>query len=337
MLMTKREKILLIAFACALCFSGAAALATRFHSAPPAPSPAALPAPPPPAASVHDPNPAPSDEEWSNMISSLNVAAAKARFEVGIYIKDLKTGRDWTLRPDEAFPAASLIKVPIMVGVFEKIREGEIGLDTKYRLHRSEKRGGSGLLRLFRSGARFSVRELLVRMITESDNTATMMFVSNLGGDYFHSQFAKMGLVRTNFVPEGLSLLTTVRNDNYTTPREMAYLMEKIYRGEMVDRVSSEIMLDILAHNKTRSRFAKALPFGWELAHKTGLLRKACHDAGIVFAPRGAYVLAVLTGSVPNYRVAKNFIAKAAKITYRCYGADDRMFAQARSRQRGFF
>jgi len=66
----------------------------------------------------------------------------------------------------------------------------------------------------------------------------------------------------------------------------------------------------------------KGLPLGWEIGHKTGLLRKNCHDVGIVFSPRGDYVIAVLTGEAPNYTEAKNFISRVAKLTYKYYKID---------------
>ena len=105
----------------------------------------------------------------------------------------------------------------------------------------------------------------------------------------------------------------------YTPAREMGVLLERIYNGELVNKEASEFMLDVLKHNKSRSRLRKGLPLGWEIGHKTGLLRMACHDVGIVFSPRGDYVLAVLTSEVPDYSSAKNFISKVAKLTYRYY------------------
>jgi beta-lactamase class A len=81
-------------------------------------------------------------------------------------------------------------------------------------------------------------------------------------------------------------------------------------------------MLDVLKHTKSRTRLRKGLPLGWEIGHKTGLLRRNCHDVGIVFSPRGDYVIAVLTSEVPDYSSAKSFISKVAKLTYQYYKID---------------
>ena len=115
-----------------------------------------------------------------------------------------------------------------------------------------------------------------------------------------------------------------VAHENYTTAREMEMLLEKIYRGEAVDKPSSDLMMEILKKPKAvASRLQKGMPAGWEIAHKTGLLRRACHDVGIVFAPQGDYMICVLTSHDSTYRTAKRFIASMARITYNYYGRRD--------------
>lgn len=263
------------------------------------------------------------DAEWLAMVESLDKVSRSYRGRVGIYIKDLGTGKTWDYNADRLFPSASLIKVPIMAAVCEKIKLGEITLDTQIKLTRHERVGGSGSLKWVRDGTSLSVMEIIYKMITESDNTATKMLIDHVGMPYLDSAFKNLGLVRTNITPEGMSLSSgRVQRENFTTAREMASLMERIYSGQLVSKESSEFMLDVLKHNKSRSRLRKGLPLGWEIGHKTGLLRKNCHDVGIVFSPRGDYVIAVLTSEAPNYTEAKNFISKVAKLTYKYYKID---------------
>jgi len=271
------------------------------------------------------------DAEWQTMVAALENAAYNYSGHVGIYIKDLNSDRVWEYNPDRLFPSASLIKVPIMVAVCEKVKRGELSLDTQIKLTRGDRAGGSGSLKWVREGTSLSVMEIIYKMITESDNTATKMLVDYEGFGYFQQAFENMGLVYTKIYPEGLSLTSgRVARENYTTAREMAGLMERIYKGELVDKGLSEFMLDVLKHNKSRSRLRKGLPIGWEIGHKTGLLRRSCHDVGIVFSPRGDYLIAVLTSDVPNYTSAKGFISRVAKLTYQYYKIDAD-YAESRS------
>jgi beta-lactamase class A len=93
-------------------------------------------------------------------------------------------------------------------------------------------------------------------------------------------------------------------------------------------------MLDILKKPKAvASRLAKGMPPGWEIAHKTGLLRQACHDSAIFLSPNGDYAITVLTGQNRSYSQAKDFITKLAKVTFKNY-AGPNYYAKATPRRR---
>ncbi|MCM2304627.1 MAG: class A beta-lactamase-related serine hydrolase [Elusimicrobia bacterium] len=287
---------------------------------------------PAPAPSI---SPHPRDVQWETMTASLGKMAERYPGRVAIYLKDLKTGRTWTHHADDLFPAASLIKVPVMIAAFYKIRDGRLALDERIAITRRNRVGGSGSLKWRPDGTRLTVRELLVHMINESDNTATKMVLDHLGIGYVQQQFPRMGLLYTGIYEEGMSIKGgRVMHENYTTAREMASLMDKIYTGQAVDKVSSEVMLEILKKPKAvASRLAKGMPVGWDIAHKTGLLRQACHDSAIFLTPNGDYAVTVLTGQNRSYSQAKDFITKVAKVTFNHY-AGPRYYAKAAPRRR---
>jgi beta-lactamase class A len=263
------------------------------------------------------------DAEWEAMIAGLHTAAGAWRANAGIYMRDMESGRTWEHNPDKLFPSASLIKLPIMASVMKEVKAGGVTLDAQMKLTRRERVGGSGSLKWVRDGTTLSVMEIVYKMITESDNTATRMMIDRIGMPKIAGDFRDFGLEHTNITEEGMSLKSgRVARENYTTAREMAGLLERIYSGELVDKESSDFMLDVLKHTKSRSRLRSGLPLGWEIGHKTGLLRRSCHDAGIVFSPRGDYVIVVLTSDVPDYSSAKKFIARLAGLTYKYYKLD---------------
>jgi beta-lactamase class A len=268
------------------------------------------------------------------MTADLEKEARRYPGRMAIYVKDLKRNWEWSYHADDLFPAASLIKLPVMIGVFEKINRGELSLSQQLLLRRRLRVGGSGTLKWWKDGSRLTVKQLLEHLIQESDNTAMRILIEEVGMGYLQRQFQQMGLVYTEIYPEGLSLQSgNVKYENFTTAREMSMLMEKIYRKESVDPFSSELMLDILKRKRARSRLAKSLPVGWEIAHKTGLLRRACHDTALILSPDGDYVLTVLTGQNSSYSFAKDFIARIGRITYSRYKGSADLYAQASSRR----
>ncbi len=293
---------------------------------------ASLNPPPPPAVQ----EPAVDGAEWDEMTAGMRKLSRAYSGNVGIYMKDLRTGRVWEYNADERFRSASLVKLPIMAAVFEKIESGALSLDTQVKLTGKERVGGSGSLKWVPNGTSLSVMELIYKMITESDNTATRMLIDKVGMGYLSSAFEGLGLKYTNITQQGMSLTSRpLRDDNFTTAREMAGLLERIYEGALVNKEASGYMLDVLKHNKSRNRLRRGLPIGWEIGHKTGLERRSCHDVGIVFSPRGDYVIAVLTGRVPSYSSAKSFIARMARLTYKYYKVDSGLAALPEGRRPG--
>lgn len=260
------------------------------------------------------------DPQWTAFSAMLTRMVMRQPGIVGIFLKDLRKGFEYDYNVDRLFPSASLIKLPVMVATFEAIKEGRISLGDTIRMHRRDKRGGSGELKFYRSGSRFTVSDLLNHMIMESDNTATHLLVSLLGFDYLNATFESLGLKDTRIHPEGLSLADgRVRHENYTSPREMAYLLEKIYHRELVSTEASAQMIEILKRAQYRDRLARYLPPEWQMAHKTGLLRRACHDCGVVYSPEGDFLVCVLTARNRNYRRAKRFIASVGRRTFNFY------------------
>jgi len=259
-------------------------------------------------------------DDWQSLASAVRRRAERFSGVSGYIIKDLKTGEVVMDHPDRVFPSASLIKLPILCAAFQAVHEGKISLSTTITLARADRRGGSGILKLAPEGSVLTNRELLEDMIIHSDNTAAALIIRQLGYDYLQDTFTRLGLLDTQIHPDGFQLSAHhVSDDNMTSPRDMAFLLEKIYQRQLVSAEASDQMLDILKHQKLRDRLPRFLPAGWEIAHKTGLLRKACHDVGIVFSPQGDYMICVLTSHDATYKMAKRFIASMGRITYDYY------------------
>ncbi len=263
-------------------------------------------------------------DDWQSLVEAISQRAQGFRGDLGYVVKDFSSGRAAEINSAEAFPSASLIKFPILCAAFQAAEDRRFSLSAPVTLLRHDKRGGSGVLKFSPSGRVYTNRELLEAMIVHSDNTATELLIRQLGYDYLQDTFYRLGLKDTVITPQGFRLTSRrVPEDNMTSPRDMAYLLEKMYKRELVSAQASEAMLEILKHQKLRDRLPRYLPKGWEIAHKTGLLRKACHDVGIVFSPHGDYMICVLTSHDATYKNAKRFIASIAKITYGFYGRMD--------------
>lgn len=240
--------------------------------------------------------------------------------EASIVVKDLNMDWEISLNKDKAFPSASLAKVPIMTAVFKAAGEGRINLNNTLQLKGSQKVNGSGVLKQMPAGSELSVARLVEYMIIESDNTAANILINLLGMDYLNDFFKEAGLKRTNLSRKMMDFRFR-RNgiENYTTSEDLAYLLEEVYRGRIINKNVSRRCLEILKRQNINDRIPAKLPANVIVAHKTGLERNVCHDAGIVFTGKGNFLICILTKNADRRKTAKDFIANISLYTYDYY------------------
>jgi len=256
---------------------------------------------------------------WSALQNRLTAEINRFKGQSGVVIKDMQTGWVFFHNEGRLFPSASLAKIPIMAACFLAADQGKINLTQNIALKLKDKLSGSGVLKDMPPGKSFTVEELIGLMICDSDNTATNMLTSLIGIDYLNNAFASFGLKDTNLSRRVADYYSRDKKgiENFTTARDMAVILEKIYRKKLINKDISERCLNVLKLTKTNSRIPKYLPPEITVAHKTGLERRVCHDVGIVYTCSGDFIICVLTKHATRSSApAKKFIAKLALHTY---------------------
>ena len=237
---------------------------------------------------------------------------------VGLVVKDLRTGWEFSLDPDRRVAAASLIKIPMLGATFAAVRAGRLRLDDTLPLTAADRIGGSGVLKGRPVGTAVRVDELLGLMIAHSDNAATNMLIRRLGFEWFDTWFASARLSGTNLSRRMMDFTARAHGvENYTTAADVASVLEALYRRRLVRSDLSELGLDWLKQQYYHDRLPVLLPKGTVVANKTGLERRVCHDAGIVYTPAGDYLICVLTQHRDTTsRRSKRLIAHLSRDVY---------------------
>ncbi|MFY9663095.1 MAG: serine hydrolase [Candidatus Cybelea sp.] len=245
---------------------------------------------------------------------------------IALDVFDLNTGYYASFNAGKSMPAASTIKVPVMVEVFAQLEAGRFDLQRRVRLEYFDKDYGSGDLCDEPVGTTYPVSELLEKMIDISDNTATNMLIRLVGRRNINRRMEELGLTRTHLSGDVRTAGWSIRQTLRTSPADLVHLLALMARGELVDEWSSNEMIAILKADQYNTLLPEPLPPDVAIAHKTGSLNDTLNDAGIVFASEAPYVIAVMTTALPSKDLGRSFIHSISRLAY----ADELRFARWR-------
>jgi beta-lactamase class A len=240
----------------------------------------------------------PPDKTDQKLQQKLNDLTKNFKGDVGIYVRHLKTGKTAAINADTLFPTASMIKVPIMIGLFDKIHKGELDYHQELVYRDSLLYPGEDILGAFGDSARISLSKVVMLMITTSDNTASLWCQQMAGtGTAINSWLAQNGFTHTR-----VNSRTPGRQPNQkqygwgqTTPREMAQLLVMIREGKVISPDASERMYRNLTRIYWDGEALSQIPPTVQAASKQGAVNQSRSEVALVNAPSGDYVFCVIT------------------------------------------
>ena len=203
---------------------------------------------------------------------------------MGIFVKDLTTGETFAVNADTVFPQASAIKIPILIELMHEAQTGKLNLSERVEIHRAGLVGGSGVLQFFSEGdSAVSLRDLAVLMVVLSDNSATNLIINRVGMDNVNAMLIGLGLDKTVLARKMIDIAAEQADqENRSTPRQMATLVEELNAGKLLDAEHTKMALEILEYPKD-SPLRAGVPSTVTVAEKPGSLSGAQCDSGIVF------------------------------------------------------
>ncbi|AFY91703.1 serine hydrolase [Chamaesiphon minutus] len=256
----------------------------------------------------------PIGKEMTILKSQIKALAAKyGSISPGMFFMEVETGNYLDINGEKSFPAASTIKLPILMALFQAVDAGKIKLDEKLTVRRDLITGGSGRLQNSR-GAKLSVLQTATKMIVISDNTATNMIIDRLGGrKALNSKFKSWGLRKTVLN----RMLGDFKGTNTTSPADLVRLSALLAKRQLITETSRSKVLDILNQTANRKLLPAGLGKGAAIAHKTGTLGRLIGDAGIIEMPNGKlYLAGIFVKRSFNDVRARDFVQAVSKLTY---------------------
>lgn len=232
-----------------------------------------------------------------------------------IYVWEYDQGQYVDINANELYPAASIIKLPVLVRMFKSIEAGQFKLTDEMKMIEQYRSSGSGNLQYAKANSIYSMDYLAKIMIQDSDNTSTNMIMAKMGGmDDVNIGLRDWGISKTYV----RTWLPDLGGTNKTTAYDIAKILYNLDNPGFLTINSRESIIDYMSHVKNDRLIQAGLGEGALFIHKTGDIGTMLGDAGIVYAPNGKkYIVVMLAMRPHNSYQGKEFIVKASEMIYK--------------------
>jgi beta-lactamase class A len=237
--------------------------------------------------------------------------------KVTLYAKNLQTGTTYALAAEEPVRTASTIKLAIMLECFFEAAEEKLKWTEPLKVTSDEKVSGTGVVQDLSDGDELPILDMVDLMIVLSDNTATNLILNRIGGNAVNARMAQLGFEQTRVMRKILGDGTNLKphpsgitdegakpeNKKWgigrSSPREMVAILEKLYRGEFVNKTASDEMLAVLKRQRDHDAIGRDMK-DVTIASKSGALDHLRSDVGIVYSKHGPIAMAITVEDIPD-------------------------------------
>jgi len=250
---------------------------------------------------------------------------------IGVSATELGSGRHIAFHEDKLFPTASVIKLPLLVTLYEEAQAGRIDLAERVLYREDTRVAGSGVLQYLDPGLALTLRDLAVLMMTVSDNTATDLLLDRVTKVRVEEAMARYGLdsikipfdiremlmelvdldhrqpggyeelrrlLRLSIGSGGRSMIPA--EADRATPADLCRLLGLIGTNAILGEAGCTAVVELMKRIQSGTRIPGLLPKGTVVAHKTGSYRRLRNDVGIVYGPSGPYAIAICARELPR-------------------------------------
>lgn len=218
--------------------------------------------------------------------------------QAGVYLYDLKKNKTVAINADTVFSTASIVKIPIMIGLMDKIRKGELPYHQELVYKDSLLYAGVDILGSFKTNEKIELSKVLMLMLTMSDNTASLWLQSLAGtGTRINQLVDSLGFkyTRVNSRTPGREAIRTQYGWGQTTPREIATIVQRIAKQQLLGSSTDAAMLKLLSRNYWDEEGLSQIPAGVFVASKNGAVDASRSEVMYVKGNGREYVLCIAT------------------------------------------
>ena len=248
--------------------------------------------------------------------------------DAGVYVHDLEKNRTVAINADSIFPTASMIKIPILIGIMHKLQDSELHYHQELIYRDSLLYPGVDILGSFKDTQHIELSKVMMLMLTMSDNTASLWLQSLAGGGQqinIYLDSLGMKITHVNSRTPGRQSNLQQYGWGQTSPREMATLMEKIVKGQIISKTVSDRMLRLLSRNYWDEEAVSQIPAGVFIASKNGAVDESRSEVMYVNGKHCRYIFCICTNNNKDTswnedNEAWNLTRSVSKLLWQYYG-----------------
>lgn len=257
---------------------------------------------------------------WQKLETSISEIDRGLDGVMGVAILDLTDGHKYLLHANDVFAQASSIKICVLAELYRQAQQGKLKLTDFYTVNASDLVPDSDIMNGLTPGVtRITLRDLATMMVAVSDNSATNVLIDRVGMENVNAFLDSLGLSRTRLRRKMMDIKAAAEGrENISTPAEMVFLLEALYRGKVLNKQMTDDFFKVLSTHKD-SWIPRLLPDDVKIANKPGALEAVRNDSGVVFLEKRPYIICVMTTYLRREREGEEAISNVSLAAWRMF------------------
>lgn len=238
--------------------------------------------------------------------------------EYSFFFEDLKSGYVYGYNENVSMTAAGCMKLPIAVSLIKAVEDKKVDFMDKIKIQTSDKVYGTGIIHEFNE-REYTVFELMVIMLIQSDNTAANKIIDIVGMEQINEDIITMGLKNTRLNRKTNDERTAITDvENITTAYDLSKIWKHLSNGTFLNKDNGQMLIDILRRQQIKNKLALYIPddLKIEISSKTGDKKGVENDTAYLELPKGKFVFTILSQNIPNSVYGTVSLAKCGKMMW---------------------
>lgn len=236
----------------------------------------------------------------------------------GFFFEDLNGGFSYGYNENVQMVAAGCMKLPIAVSVIKDVERGRLTFLDKVKIDQEDKVYGTGIIHEF-NDREYTIFELLVAMLIQSDNTAANKLIDIVGMDRINEDIKTLGLKNTSLNRKTSDERSSGKGiENVTTALDLSKIWKHLHEATFLDEKNSTMLIDILRRQQKKNKLGLYIPddLKYEISSKSGDKNGVENDTALIQLSKGDFVFTMMSLAVPNSVYGTVTLAKSGKMMW---------------------